>query len=569
MGGDKFWGLGFKGSEDVHFRESSTGDICWNKHSTSSLAHGDKVLRGFFFQGLGFKDLDLLHSLLPATRARYETLLFVDRNSRMTSILSRFRGLRLKASDPSESLHRTWRSSATCSRTFSSAVAERTVDDGEENNKIPSDQEVVLEYLRSQGIGTSDLADVELPKSVDIVKERLEFLTKKIGLSIKDINDYPLMIGCSVKKNLIPVLNYLETNKVTPKAFPILIRKYPQVLHSSVAIDLAPNIRYIQGLGVELKQIGSVLTRYPECLGFRIEGTMSTSVAYLVMIGVSARQIGPILTEKPDIMGMRVSNNIKPKVEFISSWGIPQLIVGKMIENRPHILGFDLNEKMRPAVEALLEFGIRKEAIPQVLVQFPDILGMNVKDKLAQKLPWLIAKVGVSKESIPRALERLPQVLVMNVPMGSQRADFLRSLGFSKSEVGEMVASCPQLLGLSIKLMKPNSDFLVKEMKRDIRELLKYPEYLTYSLEGRIRPRHEKVKEKGVEYPLEWMLNCSDAKFEERLMAGDTEIQDDVEVLFVGAGRLQVKEEVFVNESTAEEDTTKEKYVPSFSAQVS
>ncbi|KAH8932550.1 hypothetical protein BDL97_19G079600 [Sphagnum fallax] len=47
------------------------------------------------------------------------------------------------------------------------------------------EEESVLEYLKRQWIGTPFLNEVELPKSLAVVKERIEFLLK-IGLTIKD-----------------------------------------------------------------------------------------------------------------------------------------------------------------------------------------------------------------------------------------------------------------------------------------------------------------------------------------------------------------------------------------------
>jgi len=444
-----------------------------------------------------------------------------------------------------------------CSRCVSTAVpslafAEASLpgEEFEETGKhLPDveEEESVLEYLKRQGIDTAFLNEVELPKSLAVVKERIEFLLK-IGLTIKDMNDYPLMIGCSVNKNIIPVLKYLNSLKVTKKSIPILIRRYPQILHSSVVVDLQPVVRYLLGLGVEPKQVGSVLMRYPNVLGFRIEGTMSTSVAYLVMLGVNARQIGGMLTERPDILGMRVGNNIKPKVEYISSLGIPKPIVGKMIENRPFILGFGLEEHMKPAVETLLEVGVRKEAIPQVLVQFPDLLGLDVKGRINAKLPWLTAKVGVSKDSMAQILENLPQILCLNVPMGSARVDLLRKAGFSSKQVGEMVTKCPQLLTVNVNdMLKANLEFLTKVMKRSIMELLEFPSYLTYDLEHRIRPRYEQVLSRGKQFSLVRMLNCSDTEFQQRLDAADSAEgileNNTAEVPFAVAGRLQVNSE--------------------------
>lgn len=415
--------------------------------------------------------------------------------------------------------------------------AEDTTHEGEEGAGSPS----VMEYMESKGIDIAALQDVELPKMKGIIRERLDYLQNVIGLTIKDINDYPLMMGCSVRKNLSPVVQYLLDLKVTKNSLPVLIRKYPQVLHSSVAIDLIPNVRFLQGLGIELKQVGSVLTRYPQLLGYRIEGTMSTSVAYLVMIGVDKRQVGPLLTEKPDIMGMRVSNNLRPKVEFIVSCGIPHLVVGKMIQDRPFIVDYDVEDLMRPAVEALLELGVRREALPGLLIQYPEILGTKVMDKVEAKLPWLTAKVGIRKEDMAAILEKLPQMLAMSVPTGTKRVHALRELGLTKDQVARMIVGCPHLIGLSIaKRIVPNGEFLKQEMKRDVKELLEFPAFLTYDLETRIRPRFEKTKEKGVaSFSLAWMLNCSDGQFEERLQSGD-DASMDVDAVFDTVGRLRV-----------------------------
>ena len=61
----------------------------------------------------------------------------------------------------------------------------------------------------SLGIDTNNIERITLPTTVDVMKERVEFL-QKLGLSIEDINEYPLMLGCSVKRNMVPILDYLE-----------------------------------------------------------------------------------------------------------------------------------------------------------------------------------------------------------------------------------------------------------------------------------------------------------------------------------------------------------------------
>ncbi|CAI9787032.1 unnamed protein product [Fraxinus pennsylvanica] len=155
---------------------------------------------------------------------------------------------------------------------------------------------IICDYLKTIGILTDELEDLELPSTVEVMRERVEFL-QKLGLSIDDINEYPLMLGCSVRKNIIPVLGYLEKIGILRARMGEFLKNYPQCLHASVVVELVPVVKFLRGLDIEKQDIGYVLMKYPELLGFKLEGTMSTSVAYLVSIGVNPRDIGPMATQ--------------------------------------------------------------------------------------------------------------------------------------------------------------------------------------------------------------------------------------------------------------------------------
>ena len=120
------------------------------------------------------------------------------------------------------------------------------------------------------------------------MRERVKFL-RSLGLGPDDLAAYPLALGCSVRKNMVPVLDYLGKIGVRRDELPHLLRRYPQVLHASIVVNLAPVVKYLQGMDVKPGDVPRVLERYPELLDLKLEGTMSTSVAYLVGIGVARR----------------------------------------------------------------------------------------------------------------------------------------------------------------------------------------------------------------------------------------------------------------------------------------
>ncbi|OWM77926.1 hypothetical protein CDL15_Pgr018495 [Punica granatum] len=376
----------------------------------------------------------------------------------------------------------------------------------------------VYEFLRGIGIVPDELDGLELPVTVEVMKERVDFL-HKLGLTIEDVNNYPLVLGCSVKKNMIPVLDYLGKLGVRKSTFVSFLRRYPQVLHASVVVDLAPVVKYLQGMDIKPNDIPRVLERYPEVLGFKLEGTMSTSVAYLVGIGVARREIGGVLTGYPEILGMRVGRVIKPFVEYLEGLGLPRLAVARLIERGPHILGFELEDRVKPNVESLLEFHVRRALLPSVVAQYPEIIGIEDLDAKLQNQRDLLSSIAeLNYEDFGRAIERMPQVVSLNNNPVVKHVDFLKNYcGFSPQQVREMVVQCPQLLALNIDIMKMSFDFFQQDMNRPLDDLVAFPAFFTYGLESTIKPRHKMVARKGLKCSLSWLLNCSDDKFRERM----------------------------------------------------
>ncbi|KAL2893078.1 Transcription termination factor MTERF4 chloroplastic, partial [Bienertia sinuspersici] len=397
---------------------------------------------------------------------------------------------------------------------------------------------IICDYLKTLGIITDELEDIELPSTVDVMRERVEFL-QKLGLTIDDMNEYPLMLGCSVRKNVIPVLGYLEKVGIPRPKLGEFVKSYPQVLHASVVVELVPVIKFLRGLDVEKEDIGYVLQKYPELLGFKLEGTMSTSVAYLVSIGVNPRDIGPMVTQYPYLLGMRVGTMIKPMVEYLVSLGLPKKILARMFEKRPYIIGYDLEETVKPNVECLISFGVSKEEIPSMIAQYPQILGLPLKAKMSSQQYFFNLKLKIDPEGFARIVERMPQIVSLHQHVLMKPVEFLLARGLAAGDVANMVVRCPQLLASNLGIMKNSYYFFKSEIGRPIRELVEFPEYFTYSLESRIKPRYQRLQSKGIRCSLAWFLNCSDKRFEERLQNDRFETESSGPTFNMG-GKLEL-----------------------------
>ncbi|CAI9099692.1 OLC1v1036551C1 [Oldenlandia corymbosa var. corymbosa] len=411
---------------------------------------------------------------------------------------------------------------------------------------------IICDYLKGIGIVPDELEELELPSTVEVMRERVEFL-QKIGLTVDDINEYPLMLGCSVRKNIIPVLGYLEKIGIQRSKLAEFIKKYPQCLHASVVVELVPVIKFLRGLDVEKLDLGYVLMKYPELLGFKLEGTMSTSVAYLVSIGVHPRDIGPMVTQYPYLLGMRVGTMIKPLVDYLVSLGLPKHIIARIFEKRPYILGYDLEETVKPNVECLISFGIRKEALASVIAQYPQILGLPLKAKLSSQQYFFNLKLKVDPDGFAGVIEKMPQIVSLNQHVIMKPVDFLLGRGISAEDVAKMIVKCPQLVALQVALMKNSFYFFKSEINRPIQELIEFPDYFTYSLESRIKPRYHRLQSKGIKSSLAWFLNCSDQRFEERLHGHYIEAETRGPAFCMG-GKLELPGNEMVSEEEDESD---------------
>ncbi|XP_050244245.1 transcription termination factor MTERF4, chloroplastic isoform X2 [Quercus robur] len=412
---------------------------------------------------------------------------------------------------------------------------------------------IICDYLKTLGIISDELEQLELPSTVDVMRERVEFL-QKLGLTIDDINQYPLMLACSVRKNIIPVLGYLEKIGIPRSKLGEFVNNYPQVLHASVVVELAPVVKFLRGLDVEKQDIGYVLGKYPELLGFKLEGTMSTSVAYLVSIGVRPRDIGPMVTQYPYLLGMRVGTMIKPLVDYLVSLGLPKTILARMLEKRAYILGYDLEETVKPNVECLLSFGIRKEALASVIAQYPQILGLPLKAKLSSQQYFFNLKLKIDPQGFAQVIEKMPQIVSLHQHVIMKPVEFLLARALPSEDVAKMVVKCPQLVASRVELMKNSYYFFKSEMGRPLKELVEFPEYFTYSLESRIKPRYQRLKSKGIRCSLNWLLNCSDQRFEERLQ-GDYIETESIGPTFCMGGKLELPgNEIVSDEEDESED---------------
>ncbi|KAL1215306.1 Transcription termination factor MTEF1 [Cardamine amara subsp. amara] len=208
------------------------------------------------------------------------------------------------------------------------------------------------------------------------------------------------------------------------------------------------------------------------------------------------------------------------------------------------------------SVESLLSStGLSRPAVGRVLDMFPDLLTSDPESEILPVLRFLSDEISISEKDIPKSISRCPRLLISSVDsqlrpaltflktLGFVGRDMVTSrntvllvsnvertlipkieyleeeLGFTREEVAKMVVRSPALLTYSVdNNLAPKVEFFMEEMCGDVKELKRFPQYFSFSLEKKIKPRHRLLKEHGILMPLSEMLKVSDGQFNNWLL---------------------------------------------------
>ncbi|KAF5752078.1 hypothetical protein HS088_TW02G01098 [Tripterygium wilfordii] len=226
-----------------------------------------------------------------------------------------------------------------------------------------------------------------------------------------------------------------------------------------------------------------------------------------------ALQLNPSLRSTP-------LSSLLALVDFFSSTtGLHGPSLGRILDMYPELLSLpDPASNLSPIFTFLRhEVPLRRSHLPKAISRCPRLLVSSVHRQLRPTLHFLRELGFKGPHSINAQTTML---LVSSVEQTLKpKIEYLTSLGFKYEEVRCMVVRSPGLLTFSVeKNLVPKVDYFFKEMKGDSEELKRFPQYFSFSLEGKIKPRHKLLIENGFSMPLYKMLKVSDGEFNARLI---------------------------------------------------
>ncbi|XP_052173691.1 transcription termination factor MTEF1, chloroplastic-like isoform X2 [Diospyros lotus] len=298
-----------------------------------------------------------------------------------------------------------------------------------------------------------------------------------------------------------------------------------QILPSRTLIPLAPksstNLNPKQRQSKPLPNLNALtpLQAYPTTIT-PLQATSDSGLRFREkLLYLQRLKVNPakVLEKNPNIRSAPFAS-LKSVEQCLSSMGIERSAFGRIFEMHPQLLTCDPYYDLYPVFDFLLnDVHIPFHDIRTSIVRCPRLLICSVDGQLRPALHFLEQLGFVGQHAITCQTTVLLVSSVENTLL--PKLNYLQGLGFSYEEVAVMVLRSPGLLTFSIaNNFQPKAEYFLKEMNGDLAVLKRFPQYFSFSLEGKIKPRHRLLVENGFSLSLPEMLKVSDGEFNARLI---------------------------------------------------
>ncbi|KAK9723584.1 hypothetical protein RND81_05G010000 [Saponaria officinalis] len=284
-----------------------------------------------------------------------------------------------------------------------------------------------------------------------------------------------------------PPLKPSKTTPFPPKIIPITPDSNPDIWDSSDVRNLTPEndnknensdndfqdkIFFLDSQGLD------PLSNFPPSAvaSSAALSDMTAVFDYFTSLGFTPADLRRAISMCPEILSLRLRDTAAVFTFLLREARVPATSLRHVIRRRPRLLISDVESRLRPTMYFLQSIGIHE------VHKHTDLLSSSVEDKYIPKI------------------------------------HYFEKLGFSCRDAVSMFRKFPSLFCYSVKEnYEPKFNYFVVEMGRELKELKEFPQYFSFSLENRIKPRHQWCVESGVCFPLPTMLKMKEDKFRDML----------------------------------------------------
>ncbi|KAL3838019.1 hypothetical protein ACJIZ3_022610 [Penstemon smallii] len=256
-----------------------------------------------------------------------------------------------------------------------------------------------------------------------------------------------------------------------------------------------------------------LILRRPAILNYDLETQLIPRIGFLFELsGNDEGTTATVLRKLPFLLAYSV-DHLKDHVEFLNSYaGLSYEEIFKIVLVYPTLFSASRKRKLHPRIDFLKQCGLSSNDIFRFLIKAPLFLSLSFEENLAYKLVLLV-KIGYENRTkeLAMAMGAVTRCSCKNL---QESIGVFLNYGLTCEDIFDMSKKHPQVLQYNPESLEEKLDYLIEDMGREVGELLSFPAFLGYKLDGRIKHRYEvKKKLSGEGMSINKLLSVSAASF--------------------------------------------------------
>ncbi|KAL8519626.1 hypothetical protein ACS0TY_010527 [Phlomoides rotata] len=259
-----------------------------------------------------------------------------------------------------------------------------------------------------------------------------------------------------------------------------------------------------------------LIIRRPAVLNYDLDTQLIPRIGYIFELsGGDEAATTTVLHKFPFVLAYTVEH-LKDHVEFLNSYaGLSYEEIFRIVLVYPGLFSASRKRKLHPRITFLQQCGLSCNDIFRFLIKAPLFLSLSFDDNLANKLVILV-KIGYQNRTKELAMAMGAVTRCSCKNLQAVIGVFL-NYGLTCEDILDMSKKHPQVLQYNHESLEEKLDYLIEEMGREVGELLSFPAFLGYKLDGRIKHRfEERRKTSGDGMSINKLLSVSVATFSTR-----------------------------------------------------
>ncbi|XP_037455579.1 uncharacterized protein LOC119325963 [Triticum dicoccoides] len=317
------------------------------------------------------------------------------------------------------------------------------------------------------------------------------------------------LLSPSSNSSVSPLLRLLSASASAPRISPnpssFAIEEYlvdtcgltrPQALKASLKLShiksaAKPNavLAFLSGLGLSGADAAAAVAKDPRLLCAKVDKTLAPKVIGLIGLGLSRPDIARIVSLTPDCFRSR---NIVSKLHYLLPLFGSFHSFLRLLKRSSRLLSFDLHKVVKPNAAFLRECGLGDCDIAKLCIFVPRMLTTN--PERVRAMVACAERLGVPRGS-GMLRQALQAVAFLSEEKIASKVEYLKNtFRWSDAQVRIAVCKYPNLLSKSKESLKRRSEFFFFEVGLESAYIAHRPVLLSYSMQGRLRPRYYVIK---------------------------------------------------------------------------